>query len=46
MRVNVWIILAILIALFGMTRYMRHQQTPHLCLNEPAASGCARAAIK
>jgi hypothetical protein len=46
MRVNVWIILAILIALFGMTRYMRHQQTPHLCLDEPAASGCARSPIK
>jgi len=36
MRVNIWLVLAVLIALFGITRYTRHhQQTPHLCLDEP-----------
>jgi hypothetical protein len=29
MRVNIWIVLAILTVLFGMTRYLRHQETPH-----------------
>jgi hypothetical protein len=28
MRLNVWVVLTILIALFAITRYMRQQQTP------------------
>jgi hypothetical protein len=42
MRLNVWVVLVILIALFAMTRYIRHQRTPHLCLEDPAASVCQR----
>ena len=42
MRANIWVVLAILIALFGMTRYLRHQKTPHICLDEPTASVCER----
>jgi hypothetical protein len=42
MRVNIWVVLAILIALFAMTRYMRHQRMAHLCLDDPTASVCER----
>jgi hypothetical protein len=42
MRVNIWIVLAILTVLFGMTRYLRHQETTHICLDEPNASVCER----
>jgi hypothetical protein len=34
MRVNIWLVLAVLIALFGITRYTRHQHTHH-CLDQP-----------
>jgi hypothetical protein len=37
MRVNIWLVLAVLI---GITRYTRHhQQTPHLCLDERTRPG-------
>jgi hypothetical protein len=39
MRVNVWMIAAILRALFAATRY---QETPHICINDPSASECER----
>jgi hypothetical protein len=42
MRVNVWMIVAILLALFAATRYLRHQETPHSCINDPATSVCER----
>jgi hypothetical protein len=35
-------IVAILLALFAMTRYLRYQETPHICINDPTASVCAR----
>jgi hypothetical protein len=40
MRLNVWLILAILIVLFAMTRYSRHHPTPVLCRDDPAAAVC------
>jgi hypothetical protein len=42
MRLNIWIVLAILIALFALTRYLRYQETPDICLNDPSASVCER----
>jgi hypothetical protein len=42
MRVNIWVVLAILIVLFGMTRYLRYHETPHICLDDPTASVCER----
>ena len=39
---NVWAVLAILIVLFAITRYMRQQQTPDICLDDPTASVCER----
>ena len=40
MRLNVWVVLAILIVLFAITRYMREQQTPDICRDDPTASVC------
>ena len=42
MRVNIWVVLAILIVLFGTTRYLRHQETQDICLDEPNALVCER----
>jgi hypothetical protein len=46
MRLNIWVVLAILIVLFAVTRYMRHQQTPDICLDDPTASVCEREIVK
>jgi hypothetical protein len=40
MRLNIWIVLAILFALFAVTRYPRYPETPHICLADPTASVC------
>jgi hypothetical protein len=40
MRLNVWVVLAILIVLFAITRYTRQQQTPDICRDDPTASVC------
>jgi len=40
MRLNVWVVLAILIVLFAITRYMRQQQTSDICRDDPTASVC------
>jgi hypothetical protein len=37
MRLNIWIVLAILFALFAVTRYPRY---PEICLADPTASVC------
>jgi hypothetical protein len=43
MRVNIWIILAALLALLAITRYLQHQQdTERICANDPTASVCQR----
>jgi hypothetical protein len=42
MRLNVWIVLVVLLVVFAITRYMRHQPTPHLCRDDPTASVCER----
>jgi hypothetical protein len=42
MRLNVWVVLTILVVLFAITRYMRQQQTPDICRDDPTASVCER----
>jgi hypothetical protein len=43
MRINVWIVLIVLIALFAVTRLLRYQQdTQRICADDPSASVCAR----
>jgi hypothetical protein len=42
-RVNIWAVLAILIVLFGMTRYLRDQK---LYVDDPTASVCERRASR
>jgi len=42
MRLNIWIVVAILFALFAVTRYPRYHETPRICLEDPTASVCKR----
>jgi hypothetical protein len=42
MRLNIWIVVAILFALFAVTRYPRYHETPRICLDDPTASVCKR----
>jgi len=43
MRINIWIVLIVLIALFAGTRLLRYQQdTQRICADDPSASVCAR----
>jgi len=43
MRINVWIVLVFLIALFALTRFLRYQQdTQRICADDPSASVCGR----
>jgi len=43
MRVNIWIVLIVLIALFAVTRLLRYyQDTQRICADDPSASVCAR----
>jgi len=43
MRVNIWIILAALLALLAITRYLQHQQdTQRICGDDPTAPVCQR----
>jgi hypothetical protein len=43
MRINIWVVLAILLALLAVTRYMRYQQdTQRICADDPTASVCER----
>ncbi len=39
MRINIWIILGMLLALFAITRYTHYQRdTERICANDPTAS--------
>jgi len=41
MRINVWIVLVFLIALFALTRFLRYQQdTQRVCAVDPSALVC------
>ena len=43
MRVNIWIVLIVLIALFAVTRLLRYQQDrQRICADDPSASVCGR----
>jgi len=42
MRLDLLLVLIILIGLFATTRYLRQHQTPHICVDNPAASVCER----
>ena len=43
MRINIWIILATLLALLAITRYMQHEKdTERICVDDPTASVCHR----
>ena len=43
MRINVWVVLIVLIALFAVTRLLRyHQDTQRICADDPSASVCGR----
>jgi hypothetical protein len=43
MRINIWIILAALLALLVITRYLQHDQdTERICADDPSASVCQR----
>jgi hypothetical protein len=42
MRINIWIVLAVLLALLAITRFERYQSdTQRICANDPSASVCA-----
>ena len=42
MRINIWIVLVVLIALLAVTRLLRYQQdTQRICADDPSASVCA-----
>jgi hypothetical protein len=44
-RINIWIIIAILLALFAVTRYLMHErETSLICANDPSAPACQREA--
>ena len=43
MRINIWIVLIVLIALFAVTRLLRYQQDKQrICADDPSASMCER----
>ena len=43
MRINIWIILATLLALLAITRYVQEgRHTEDICANDPTASACER----
>jgi len=43
MRINIWIILAALLALLVITRYMQEDRdTQRICADDPTASVCHR----
>jgi hypothetical protein len=42
MRINIWIILAALLALLVITRYMQNDRTQRICADDPSASVCQR----
>jgi hypothetical protein len=41
MRINMWIVLAVLLALFAITRYVVHgEHMGDMCAHNPTAAGC------
>jgi len=43
MRINIWIVVIVLIALWAVTWLVRHQQdTNRICADDPSASVCGR----
>jgi hypothetical protein len=43
MRINIWIVLVVLIALFAGTRLLRyHKDTQRICADDPSAPVCGR----
>jgi len=42
-RVNIWIVIAILLVLFAVTRYVMHEkEISHICADDPSAPECQR----
>jgi hypothetical protein len=42
-RINIWMVIAVLLVLFAITRYMVHErETPAICANDPSAPECQR----
>jgi len=42
MRLNIWIILATLLALFAIIRYMQSPGDTQICIDDPTAAVCHR----
>ena len=43
MRINIWIVLAVLLALLAITRLAQyHRDTQRICADDPSASVCGR----
>jgi hypothetical protein len=43
MRINIWIVLAVLLALLAITRLSQYQhETQRICADDPSASVCGR----
>jgi len=43
MRINIWIVIAILTALLAITRYfVQERETQRICADDPSASVCQR----
>jgi hypothetical protein len=43
MRINIWVILATLLALLVIARYLQHHgDTQRICIDDPTASVCER----
>ena len=43
MRINIWIVLAVLLALLAVTRLSQYQhETQRICADDPSASVCVR----
>jgi len=43
MRINIWIVVAILLALLAVTRYLHYRgDTQRICVDEPTGSVCHR----
>ena len=46
MRINIWIVLAVLLALLATTRLLQDQhETQRICADDPSASVCGRQAL-
>src|SRR5262249_28660151 len=42
-RINIWVVIAILLVLFAVTRYLTHERQPsRVCAEDPSAPACQR----